>query len=204
MDDLSARWVRAFVTCASDKAADLGELDRAAGDGDFGTNISAAAQDAAAELDAVIEDSAASPFAALSRGFLNTGGTSGPLFALWFNAIAMGLSDGLAVASLAKGVGDGLDAVKRLGGAEVGHKTMVDAMEPAALSLAASAGSQVSIGDALVAAATAARAGADSTVGMRASRGRATYLGDRASAVQDPGAVAVAIFFAVGAQEATA
>lgn len=204
MDDFSVRWVRAFVTCVSERETDLGDLDREAGDGDFGTNIATAARNAAAELDTAIEHSAASPFAALSRGFLSTGGTSGPLFALWFNAIAKAMSDGCAVANLANGVRDGLDGVKRLGGAEVGHKTMVDAMEPAALSLATSSESQASPAEALVAAAKAAQAGADSTVGMRASRGRATYLGDRASAVQDPGAVAVALFFAVGAREATA
>ncbi|MEV4129892.1 DAK2 domain-containing protein [Nocardia sp. NPDC049707] len=204
MDDFPARWVRAFVTEVSLSEAHLGDLDRQAGDGDFGTNISTATRHAAVEMDAAVEYSASSPFAALSRGFLGTGGTSGPLFALWFNAIAQAISGEFTVVNLAAGVRDGLQGVKRLGGAEVGNKTMVDAMEPAALSLAESSAARASVTEALVVAARAAQAGADSTKGMKASRGRASYLGNRACSVPDPGAVAVALFFAVGAREASA
>jgi dihydroxyacetone kinase-like protein len=80
--------------------------------------------------------------------------------------------------------------VQRLGGAKPGDKTMVDAMVPATEALSSSTGG---LADALQAAASAARAGADSTAELLAKRGRASYVGEVARGVLDPGAVAVAL-----------
>ena len=80
--------------------------------------------------------------------------------------------------------------VQRLGGAKPGDKTMVDAMVPVGESLAAASGS---LDDALAAAAAAARSGADATAELLAKRGRASYVGEVARGVLDPGAVTVAL-----------
>jgi dihydroxyacetone kinase len=87
-----------------------------------------------------------------------------------------------------------VNAISELGGARLGDRTMVDALEPAALAFrnALSAGS--SPADALKSAADAAEKGAEHTATLRPRLGRASYLGDRAVGVPDGGAVAVAIW----------
>ncbi|MGI3784019.1 MAG: DAK2 domain-containing protein, partial [Janthinobacterium lividum] len=105
--------------------------------------------------------------------------------------------------TLAAGVAAGLATIQRLAGAEVGDSTMVDAIDPAALALADAARSEAPVGDALVAASAAATEGAESTRDLLASRGRSSYVGEVARGVLDPGAVAVALFFAAGASTVT-
>jgi dihydroxyacetone kinase len=179
LDAAAARaWVDAFADAVEARRDELTELDRRSGDGDFGVNASAALGRArAAAADA---DSAGSVFAALSKAFLAAGGTSGPLFGVLFREL--GRAEGPAA-----GVAAGLEAVQRLGGAQVGDKTMVDALAPAAEALGR--------GGTLAEAARAARAGADSTADLVARRGRASYVGEAARGVLDPGAVTVALFF---------
>src|SRR3954451_8783199 len=145
LDTAAARaWVDAFARAVEARRDELTELDRRSGDGDFGVNVTAAlgrARGGAADA-----DSSAAVFAAVSKAFMAAGGTSGPLFGMWFREL------GRAAPDLAAGTAAGLDAVKRLGSAEVGDKTMVDALAPAAEALSA--------GESLADAARAARAGA--------------------------------------------
>ncbi|MEU3018775.1 MULTISPECIES: DAK2 domain-containing protein [unclassified Nocardiopsis] len=183
-------WTQAFAERVVTDASELTELDRRAGDGDFGWNISTALKRARAGLTG---DTPAGVFQSVSDAFLASGGTSGPLFGLWFGRLGAGPAASWAVSDLAGAFETATGAVRRLGRAEVGHKTMVDAMVPATEALAASVSPswRVAVGEAAV----AARAGAESTSGMVARRGRASYLGERAQEVLDPGAVAVAWFF---------
>lgn len=183
-------WVRRFEERTRAHRDELTELDRRCGDGDFGTNVCAALARAVDRLDSV--DGA---FAVLSDAFLNTGGTSGPLFGTWFRGFADELSTvDLTVGSLAAGAGQGLASVQRFGGARVGDKTMVDAMVPAVEALrAAEPGG--SVAGALREAARAARSGALATASLIARRGRASYVGAAGTGVMDPGALAVALFF---------
>lgn len=183
-------WIEHFVVSFTDQRESLAELDRRAGDGDFGTNLAAALRRAAARVEAGPADSAAEVFTRVSEGFLDTGGTSGPLFGMWFRELGKACSDGAGARQLADGIGAGVATVQRLGRAEVGDKTMVDAMAPAA---AAMAGENLATD--LAAAATAARSGATSTESLRARRGRSSYVGEVAVGVLDPGAVTVALFF---------
>ncbi|MGA2664918.1 MAG: DAK2 domain-containing protein [Nitrososphaerales archaeon] len=87
-----------------------------------------------------------------------------------------------------------LAAVKTAGGAAVGDKTLLDALEPAALAAAASAAEGGGLGRGLAAAASAAEAGSDSTAGMVAKVGRASYIGERSRGRVDPGAAFIALF----------
>lgn len=93
-----------------------------------------------------------------------------------------------------------LEIVVRLGGAAPGDRTMVDALAPAADALHDARAEPLAA--ALTAAADAAARGAQDTAGMTARRGRASYVGDAARDVVDPGALAVAWFFAAGADAA--
>ena len=72
---------------------------------------------------------------------------------------------------------------------------MVDAMAPAAAALASAHERGETLAAALDEAAAAARAGAEGTAALLARRGRASYVGEASRGVEDPGAVAVALFF---------
>jgi len=179
-------WVRRFEERTRRHRDELTDLDRRCGDGDFGTNACAALARAVARL-----DDAADPFAVLSDAFLNTGGTSGPLFGVWFR----GFAGAWSTVELAAGAERGLASVRRFGGADVGDKTMVDAIAPAVAALRAAAEQDKGLADALRDAARAARSGALATAGLTARRGRASYVGAAGEGVMDPGALAVALFF---------
>ncbi|MDQ0380648.1 dihydroxyacetone kinase subunit DhaL [Amycolatopsis thermophila] len=191
----SRKWIERFAAVIDERGAELTELDRRAGDGDFGTNLRSALGRVRANLAADDPSTPDEVFTAVSTAFLNTGGTSGPLFGMWFREFAKGLGDEVSIRSLAAAAGEAEAVVRRLGGAEVGHKTMVDAMVPAAEALAAAASRGADVETALKEAAAAADAGARSTAELLAKRGRASYVGEHARGVVDPGALTVAWFF---------
>jgi dihydroxyacetone kinase-like protein len=188
-------WIDRFINDIDSRFAELTELDRRAGDGDYGTNLRSALRRAAANLEAGPADTPEAVFTAVSNGFLNTGGTSGPLFGMWFREFAKALADGVTTDALGLAATNAAAVVQRFGKAEVGHKTMVDAMVPAAQALTSAADQGADLATALSAAASAAHAGAASTEQLLARRGRASYVGEHARGVIDPGAVTVALFF---------
>ena len=193
-------WITRFTNNFHGAQERLTDLDRLAGDGDFGTNIASALRRTTDALPDREIASFATVFGATSRGFLATGGTSGPLFGMWFRDISRASSPGGATASeLAAGISTGLATIQKLGGAKVGDNTMIDALSPAADALRETAGQRGSLQAALTAAAIAARAGAESTADLIATRGRASYVGELARGVLDPGAVTIALFFESGA-----
>lgn len=120
------------------------------------------------------------------------GGTSGVLLELMFRKISASLSSSasIGVSELCQAFQSGVDEVSLVGGAQVGSRTMLDALVPVAKSLVATAGN-------LDEAASAARQGAASTATMKsASAGRSNYLSEEAlDGTPDPGAEAVAILF---------
>lgn len=192
--DCARAWICSFVAAFRAHSAELDDLDRRTGDGDFASNLLPAIDRAADVSDGLAP---AAEFAAFGRLFMAAGGTSGPLFGVWFRELgrAGGEAAAFDLEALAAGVRAGVEAVKRLGGAEPGDKTMVDAMEPAATALEGARDRGESLSAALAAAAVAARAGAEATAQLLARRGRASYVGEAARGVCDPGAVAVALFF---------
>ena len=193
-------WLSHFTDTFHEAQERLTGLDRLAGDGDFGTNIASALRRAGDGLPERNAASFTSVFTAVSRGFLATGGTSGPLLGMWFRDIARSSSlDGAVANELAAGVAAGLATIQKLGGAKVGDNTLIDALSPASESLTDEAGRGGSVAVALNAAALAAQGGAESTGDLIASRGRATYVGELARGVHDPGAMMIALFFESGA-----
>ncbi len=183
-------WMQRFIDVFTQQRQALAELDRRAGDGDFGTNLASALRRASRRMSEGPNDSASAVFARVSEGFLDTGGTSGPLFGMWFRELSKATAHSADAAAMAAGVAAGVATVQRLGQAQVGDKTMVDAMLPAAEAMT---GQDLEAD--LAAAAKAARTGATSTQELRARRGRSSYVGDVAVGVLDPGAVTVALFF---------
>ena len=183
-------WMQRFIDLFTQQREALAELDRRTGDGDFGTNLASALRQASRRMFEGPSDTASAVFARVSEGFLDTGGMSGPLFGMWFRELAKAMARSADAGALAAGVAAGAATVQRLGHAQVGDKTMVDAMVPAAEAMTGQ-----DLDADLAAAAQAARTGAASTQKLRARRGRSSYLGDVAIGVLDPGAVTVALFF---------
>lgn len=206
--EFGSHWVTAMLTTVlgtadrseAGAAESLGDLDRQSGDGDFGTNLTSAFTRVRGEIDTNAPATYTQWLTAVSRGFLGTGGTSGPLFGMFFRDLARCTeAQAPTLSELATGLRNGLATVQRYGKAEVGHKTMVDAIAPAADVLAKQAESGASAAAALDAAAVAAMEGARSTRDIVASRGRASYVGEVSRGVLDPGAAAVAIMVACAA-----
>lgn len=176
---------------------DLTDLDRQVGDGDLGTNLArGAAAVVAASARLRTQPDAARYLTAVSDIVRReVGGTSGPLYSLLLLAMAESLSgiDGApSPAEWSAALVAGSARVRLVGGAAPGDSTMVDALHPAAESLAAATafGPERSADAAL-----AARAGAESTAVLTPSLGRSSYVGERAVGIPDPGAIAVALQF---------
>ncbi|MGI5230284.1 DAK2 domain-containing protein [Actinoallomurus sp. CA-142502] len=192
-------WLLAYADRVRRDVDELTDLDRRAGDGDFGWNI-ATALDRARPTLTDIPDTAPPPdaFRAASDAHLGAGGTSGPLFGLWFGRLAQGPGEPWSGPALAHAFQSAVQAVCRLGNTDVGQKTMVDAMVPAVKALEAEPLAPAWRG-AVARAARAAADGAEATRDMLARRGRASYVGEHARGVVDPGALAVAWFFQAAA-----
>jgi dihydroxyacetone kinase len=164
-------------------------LDRQAGDGDFGANMSAALR----RFGLPLRGSDTDVLDALSRSyFVRAGGTSGAVFGTLFRELSKSFSAHEQFErAFAQGVRAGLDAVVDLGGAQVGDNTVVDALHPANEALAH--------GGSAADAARAAAYGAESTRDRVARKGRASYVGDAGRGAVDPGALVVAWLFEAAA-----
>lgn len=203
------RWVNAMLTTVlgtadrNGAAETLGDFDRRSGDGDFGTNLMSAFNRVRGEIVEMAPDTYASWLTTVSRGFLGTGGTSGPLFGMFFRDLARcARADTPTLGELSAGLNAALATVQRYGKAEVGHKTMVDALAPAAKALAGQVAISADPAEALDAAAVAAQNGALGTRDIVARRGRASYVGEVSRGVLDPGAVAAALMVRCAASAA--
>jgi dihydroxyacetone kinase-like protein len=119
------------------------------------------------------------------------GGAAGPLYGTAFLRASTALSEKeeLSPEDAAGALEAALGGIKQRGKAEVGDKTIVDALEPAVeAAKEAASGADGSVAAVFRAAAEAAQEGAESTVPLTARKGRASYLGARAQGHQDPGA----------------
>ncbi|MET9540259.1 dihydroxyacetone kinase subunit DhaL [Streptomyces sp. NPDC006553] len=187
--DFLVRWLAAVAEAVDREADRLTELDSAIGDADHGVNLR---RGFAAVTETLAKDPPATPGAVLTaagRQLISTvGGASGPLYGTLLRRTGKTLGDDERVTreQLAEALGSGVAAVSQLGGAQVGDKTMLDALVPAVDGLRDSFG----------AARAAAEEGALATVPLRARKGRASYLGERSVGHQDPGATSSALLFA--------
>ncbi len=175
----------------------LTQLDAAIGDGDHGTNMRRGFDAVGKALAGQSPDTPPGRLLIVAGKTLvaTVGGASGPL---WGSALRragrlLGETESFDAEELSSAIDAALAGVVELGAAAPGDKTMVDALGPASLALHEAIGAGRALDDAVCAAADAARAGAESTVPMRARKGRASYLGERSIGHQDPGATSVAI-----------
>ena len=196
---LDAAWARRWIELAAAQVAEqrdyLVDLDRAIGDGDHGENMDRGFKAAVEALGQAQPASVAEVLKTVAQTLMSTvGGAAGPLYGTAFLRASKAAGDGeLDGAGVAAVIAGALNGIQARGKATTGEKTMVDAWTPAleAARAAAEAGSDpVAV---LEAAATAAEAGAAATDPMRATKGRASYLGERSIGHLDPGAVSTSL-----------
>ena len=205
---LDAAWARLWIELAAADIAEqrdyLVDLDRAIGDGDHGENMDRGFKAAVEALGQAQPGSVAEVLKTVAKTLMSTvGGAAGPLYGTAFlrasKAAGDGDLDGAGVAALIAGA---LDGIQARGKATTGEKTMVDAWTPAleaARAAAEAGGDPVAV---LEAAATAAEAGAAATEPLRATKGRASYLGERSIGHLDPGAVSTSLILRAAARAA--
>src|SRR5687768_18490744 len=168
----------------------LTKLDSEIGDGDHGNNMNRGFQAALERLEGADPSTPADVLKAVAMALISkVGGAAGPLYGTAFLRASSSLGDKEEVSAedAAEALEAALGGIKQRGKAEVGDKTIVDALQPA-VEAARGAADGGSVAGVLRAAAGAAEEGAEATVPIRARRGRASYLGARAEGHQDPGA----------------
>ena len=201
--DNFVNWLRDAAGSLHDNAAYLTELDSAIGDADHGSNMRRGMTAVVGKLDATPDAAPAALLKTVGMTLVSTvGGASGPLYGTLF--LRMGTSAGdrteLDAAGFAAALRAGLEGVLARGKAQLGDKTMVDALTPALDALDGALADGSRLGDALRAAATAADKGSDDTIPLLARKGRASYLGERSVGHRDPGATSTALLVNAAAE----
>ncbi|MGW5968726.1 dihydroxyacetone kinase subunit DhaL [Streptomyces sp. NPDC055186] len=183
------RWMTVTAASVDREAERLTALDSPIGDADHGSNLQRGFTAVRAALE---KEPPATPGALLTLSgrllISSVGGASGPLYGTLLRRTGKALGEATEVSreQLAEALRTGVDAVRQLGGAAPGDKTMIDALVPAVDAL----------GESFAAARAAAEEGAVATTPLRARKGRASYLGERSIGHQDPGATSAALLIA--------
>ena len=193
------RWMREMAGDVHEQRDFLTQLDAAIGDADHGINMDRGFAAALAKLEAEPDGPPGDLLETVGTTLvLSVGGAAGPLYGSAIRQMGRALDgsktfDAEALLLLLRA---GLEEVQRLGAAQVGDKTIVDAFSPAIDAYERGLRS----GDDLVGAASRAHAAAEegmrATIPLQARKGRASYLGPRSVGHQDPGATSMTMFFA--------
>ncbi|MDT0115615.1 dihydroxyacetone kinase subunit DhaL [Microbacterium sp. PRF11] len=191
--DLLVQWLRAFRDAVHAHKDELTRLDSEIGDADHGSNMARGLDAVVAGLDPVPE-TPADLFKTVGMTLVSSvGGASGPLYGTLFLRMgpALGTEGEVDAATLGAALRAGVDGVIARGKAELGDKTMIDALSPALDAWDAAAGDGPAA--ASRAAADAAARGRDATEPLVARKGRASYLGERSAGHLDPGAASATL-----------
>ena len=190
--------IRATTQTLIDHVEELTQLDQAIGDGDHGLNMKRGALAIQAKLADWQGKTFNETLKAMGLTCLSTiGGSSGPVFGTLLVTLAKELPPSPAAADLARALRMGIEALTKLGKAEVGQKTLLDVLDPLQRLLAEPAGDAVVGAAGLVGRARqCAFDAAHATAQMEAIKGRASFLGDRALGHVDPGSRSMALIVA--------
>jgi len=191
-----------FIRIYGDKMAEhrqeLTDFDQAIGDGDHGINMNRGFKAVSEKLPTLEDKNIDDILKAVGMTLVSTvGGASGPLYGTAFmkaGAVLKGkeeLSDQDVINAFDEGVG----GIKLRGKAVQGEKTILDSMIPAIDAIKKSISEGKSMSDALEDAEKAAWEGVEYTKTIIATKGRASYLGERSIGHQDPGATSMAYLF---------
>lgn len=169
----------------------LTELDNEIADGDHGINLARGFAAVEEKLPSLAGKDIGTILKTAGMQLVSkVGGASGALYGTFFMKSGMAAKglDTLDGAALVKVLGAGVEGIKSRGKATTGEKTMLDAWVPALEALDAGLTSGKSLADALGDAVGAAEEGVEYTKTIIATKGRASYIGERSLGHQDPGA----------------
>jgi dihydroxyacetone kinase-like protein len=190
-------WTRRTADEMFARRSELNELDRRIGDGDHGENMARGFTAVIARLDALEEPlgQVGDVLKLIATTLMSkVGGAAGPLYGTAYlraaKVTAAPTLDAPAVVAMLEAA---LEGIVARGKATTGEKTMVDAWTPAVQAAVAETDGGADGAAVLVAAASAAELGAVATIPLVATKGRASYLGERSVGHQDPGATSTAI-----------
>jgi len=199
-------WTRRSAAVIRENRDYLIELDRQIGDGDHGENLNRGFTAVVAKLDALEEQPAdvGEVLKLVATTLMSTvGGAAGPLYGTaYLRAAKVTGTPTIDSAGIVALLEAALEGIVVRGKASPGEKTMVDAWTPAVSAAVAAAHAGASPAEVLDVAAKAAEEGADATVPLVATKGRASYLGERSAGHRDPGATSSALILRAAAAAA--
>jgi dihydroxyacetone kinase-like protein len=194
ISELSTQEAREMFLYVSRKMVEskdlLTQADKAIGDGDHGVGMARGFEAVAEKLEKQSFNNTGDLLKTIGTTLLmSVGGAAGAIFGTFFRGAAkdLGNSTSLDSRALSRMLLDGLEAVRQRGGAKVGDKTMVDALQSAAIK--SEDMSSAPLFESLPAVAGAAEQGMEKTKEMMASIGKAKTLGERSLGHADPGAI---------------
>lgn len=204
---ISSTEVIAIINKIGDKIIEekdfLTELDRPIGDNDHGVNMAKGFGEVQKKLEALAEADLGTIFKTTGMTLVSTvGGSSGPLYGTAFMKMGMklGAKKEMNLQEFLDALQTGIEGVGQRGRSTTEEKTMLDAMVPAlnAMKEADAAGQDAKA--ALAAGVTAAKAGVEHTKDLIATKGRASYVGERGIGHQDSGATSFMFMLQVAAE----
>ena len=176
----------------------LDELDAACGDGDLGVGMYIGFENVKKAIEQEKNGDIGNLLNTAGRAILSSvGGASGALFGTLFieaGKVANGKSE-IDLKDLSDMFGVSLEKIRQRGGARLGDKNLIDALEPAVESLTDAVQRNLDLTEALRMAADAAKTGAESTRNLVAKQGKARYLGEQTLGHVDPGADVIRLIF---------
>ena len=176
------KWMKLFNDKIQEQKAYLSDLDTPIGDGDHGGNMARGMAAAVESLAAKDFASAAEVFQAVSMQLISkVGGASGPLYGSAFMGMAKAEKDGKDLSEVIRA---GLDMIQKRGKAVPGEKTMVDVWSGIPVSLQSGDLTHEKIGSLV-----------EATKDLKATKGRASYVGERSIGHIDPGSASSGLLF---------
>ncbi len=185
------RWINRVATVLHENRDYLTQLDSPIGDADHGINMDRGFQAVIAKLPTVATMDIGSILKTVGTTLVSTvGGASGPLYGTAFLRAGMTTSgkDELYEADVVHMLAAFLEGITVRGKAQPGEKTMVDALTPAIAALNEAEQQRMGMAQLLRRCSAAAEEGMKATIPLLATKGRASYLGERSIGHQDPGA----------------
>jgi phosphoenolpyruvate---glycerone phosphotransferase subunit DhaL len=196
-------WIEQYGSTVVENKEYLTQLDSAIGDADHGINMDRGMKAALAKLEAVEGEDIGGLLKTVGMTLVSTvGGAGGPLYGTLFlqmGTATAGKSE-LEPADWAAALDGAVNGVHMRGKADVGDKTMIDALTPARDSFRAALADGASFTEALGRSAEAAEEGMRATIPLVARKGRASYLGERSAGHQDPGATSSYLLIKIAAE----
>ena len=185
------RWLERIADVLHENAAYLTQLDSAIGDADHGTNMDRGFKAVRDKFPTMATMDSSTQLKTVGMTLVSTvGGASGPLYGTAFlrASAAIANKSELTAADVVAMLEAFLGGIIARGKATTGEKTMVDALTPALLTAKQALNEGASLTELTIRTAAAAEEGMKATIPMLATKGRASYLGERSIGHQDPGA----------------